>query len=104
MRHIATSFVVFILICLNVVFLSAQAPAQKSPDTVFEIPGRFRISLPPGWQQRAETTADTTAIAVFSKGDLRAKVSRDVSTVPGDDFARSVTSHTPQIPDNPTLK
>jgi hypothetical protein len=38
MRHIATSFVVSILVCVNAVYVSAKTPTQKPPDTVAAAP------------------------------------------------------------------
>lgn len=60
---------------------TAPAAAQTPPDTVFEMPGVFRISLPQGWQ-RSRVIDDRQTVAAFSSKDLTLEVMRDVVNAP----------------------
>ena len=77
---------------LIALFSMAALPlaAQTSSDTPFEMPGVFRISLPPGWQQN-KVIDDRDALAVFSNNELTLEVIRDLSKDPSDTYSDTTT-------------
>lgn len=87
MRHIRT---IFFLVLIS---SAAATPttAQTNTDTVFEMPGVFRISLPPGWQ-RSRVVDDRKTVAAFSSNDITLEVMRDVVNTPVEEYLQTIPS------------
>jgi len=65
------------------------AAAQTPADTVFEMPGVFRIALPQGWQ-KTKVLDDRHTVAAFSAKDLTLEVMRDLSKTPAGEYAQTI--------------
>jgi tetratricopeptide (TPR) repeat protein len=63
--------------------------AQAPTDTVFELPGVFRIALPPGWQ-KTKVIDDRLTVAAFSSKDLTLEVMRDPSRTPVEQYVQTI--------------
>jgi len=88
MRYVRALLVLFAFLFLSATFLAAQT-TQTPPDTVFEMPGVFRISLPPGWQ-KTKVIDDRKTVAAFSSKDLTLEVMRDLDNTPAEQYARTL--------------
>lgn len=83
-------FALFAFVTVSAVYLNAQTPAGAFSATPFEMPGVFRISLPPGWQQ-VKAIDDRHTIVAFSNKELTLEVFRDINAAPADKYAEAVT-------------
>jgi tetratricopeptide (TPR) repeat protein len=90
MRHLTAVACLLVLSYVAAASTAAQTPAQAPPDTTFEMPGVFSITLPPGWQQ-GKVIDDRNALAVFSNKELTLEVIRDLNVDPSDKYAQDVT-------------
>ena len=65
----------------------AQTPAPS--DTVFEMSGVFRISLPQGWQ-KSTVIDDLHTVAAFSSKNMTLEVTRDLAKDPAETYVQTV--------------
>jgi tetratricopeptide (TPR) repeat protein len=85
MRHIRT---IFFLVLISSA-AATHTNAQTNTDTVFEMPGVFRISLLQGWQ-KSEVIDDRYTVAAFSTKGLTLEVMRDLARVPVEQYANNI--------------
>jgi tetratricopeptide (TPR) repeat protein len=85
MRAIRT----ILLLQLFCLAATTQITAQTDTDTVFEMPGVFRISLPQGWQKTA-VIDDLHTVAAFSSKNMTLEVTRDLETNPAEKYVQTV--------------
>jgi tetratricopeptide (TPR) repeat protein len=90
MRYLSAVSFLFVVVSTAAIPVGAQTPAQTPSETTFEMPGVFRITLPPGWQQ-GKVIDDRNALAVFSNKELTLEVIRDLNGDPSDKYAQDVT-------------
>jgi tetratricopeptide (TPR) repeat protein len=74
-----------IVLCPAGGWAQTQAPA----DTVFEMPGVFRIALPAGWQ-KTKAIDDRLTVAAFSNKDLTLEVMRDPSRAAVEQYVQTI--------------
>ncbi|MGD0858024.1 MAG: hypothetical protein ABR912_01780 [Terracidiphilus sp.] len=65
------------------------AQTQAPSDTVFEMPGVFRIALPAGWQ-KTKVIDDRLTVAAFSNKDLTLEVMRDPSRTSVEQYVQTI--------------
>ncbi len=90
MPYVRAFPIAFTSFLASAVFVLPQSPAETPPDSVFEMPGVFRISLPSGWQQ-TKVIDDRHALAAFSSKELTLEVVRDSNTASAEQYAPIIT-------------
>jgi tetratricopeptide (TPR) repeat protein len=68
---------------------SGWAQTQQPADSVFEMPGVFRIALPPGWQ-KTKVIDDRLTVAAFSNKDLTLEVMRDPNRAAVETYVQTI--------------
>jgi hypothetical protein len=68
---------------------TTQIAAQTNTDTVFEMPGVFRIALPQGWQ-KTTVIDDLHTVAAFSSKNMTLEVTRDLAKDPAEKYIQTV--------------
>lgn len=86
-----TAYFLILLLLLSAGAASApkQVAAQTPAETVFEMPGVFRIALPQDWQ-KTKVLDDRHTVAAFSTKDLTLEVMRDLSNTPAGEYAQTI--------------